>query len=167
MKPHLSVLDLLSKALRRAVDPLFLDVDQMQRGRLRRLQDLRGKLTDPDTGFGTDRAVGHEFEHGHAVAEDTAILDVTVREITGSRPHLPPGVQGQIFEDRVAAADGVAESPSDPSPQMSLHQSMVAQPSRGQKGSDRSRSVLVSRSQHESAARSARAVPAFQPIGPN
>jgi hypothetical protein len=82
MKPHLSVLDLLSKALRRAVDPLFLDVDQMQRGRLRRLQDLRGKLTDPDTGFGTDRAVGHEFEHGHAVAEDTAILDVTVREIT-------------------------------------------------------------------------------------
>jgi hypothetical protein len=47
MKPHLSVLDLLSKALRRAVDPLFLDVDQMQRGR--RLQDLRGKLTGPDT----------------------------------------------------------------------------------------------------------------------
>jgi hypothetical protein len=106
----------------------------MQRGRLRRLQDLRGKLAGPDADFGADGVLGHEFEHGHTVAEDTAILNVTVRELRGSRPHLPPGVQGQILEDRVAAADGAAESPSDPSPQMSLHQSMVAQPSRGQKG---------------------------------
>jgi hypothetical protein len=82
MKPHLSVLDLLSKALRREFDPLFLNVDQMQHGRLRRLQDVRGKLTGPDADFGADRALRHEFEHGHAVAEDTAILDVTVREIT-------------------------------------------------------------------------------------
>jgi hypothetical protein len=59
----------LSKALRRAVDPFFLDVDQMQRGRLRRLQDVRGKLAGPDADFGADRALGHEFEHGHAVAE--------------------------------------------------------------------------------------------------
>jgi hypothetical protein len=131
MKPHLSVLDLLSKALRGEVDPLFLDVDQMQHGRLRRLQDVRGKLTRPNANFGADRALGHEFEHGHAVAEDTAILDVTVREIRGSRPHLPSGVHGHVLEDRFAAPDGAAESPSgaaesasDPSPQMRFHRSM-------------------------------------------
>jgi hypothetical protein len=90
MRPHLSVVDLLSKSLRGTVNPLFVDVDQMQRGWLRRLHDLRGKLTYPDADFGADRALGHEFEHGHAVAEDTAILDVTVRQIRGSRPHLPP-----------------------------------------------------------------------------
>jgi hypothetical protein len=56
MKPHLSVLDPLSKALRRAVDPLFFDVDQMQRGRFvkrhpelapERHEELTGSLILP------------------------------------------------------------------------------------------------------------------------